>query len=180
MRIIYYLVFVGFTEKIALRGYIGTRLYGCFTDKRLSIIIVGVMVSIIHIPFHMIISQTSLAFIQYIHIHGGVLPIMEEVMEEKDIREICTANQLQCNSITKAIGSFGKELFFIDDKYLIRISKQSMLDEQFKINRVKDLKHVPKIIHASDKKSTDCEVYYLILEYIQGLETYIQNLLKMR
>lgn len=91
-------------------------------------------------------------------------------MEEKDIREICRVNQLQCNGITKAIGSFDKELFFIDDKYLMRTSKQSMLDEQYKIDRVKDLKHVPKIIHASDQSSSDCEIYYLILEYIQGCE----------
>jgi aminoglycoside phosphotransferase (APT) family kinase protein len=93
-------------------------------------------------------------------------------MEEKDIREICRENQLQCNKITKAIGSFDKELFFIDDKYLIRTSKQSMLDEQIKINRIKDLKHVPKIVHASDQSSTNCKIYYLILEYIKGSELF--------
>lgn len=95
---------------------------------------------------------------------------MGEAMEEQDIREICLANQLHCNKITKVIGSFEKELFFIDDKYLIRISKQSMLEEQNKINRVKDLIHVPRIVHASDQNSTNSKIYYLILEYIQGEE----------
>ncbi len=93
-------------------------------------------------------------------------------MEEKEIREICMANQLHCNKITKAIGSFDKELFIIDDNYLIRTSKQSMKDEQNKINRIKDLKHVPKIVHASDQSSTNCNIYYLILEYIQGSELF--------
>jgi hypothetical protein len=97
---------------------------------------------------------------------------MEETMEEKDIRLICMENQLQCNKITKAIGSFDKEFFFVDDKYLIRTSRQSMLDEHNKINRIKDLKHVPKIIFFSDQSSTDCKIYYLILEYIQGCELF--------
>lgn len=98
---------------------------------------------------------------------------MEVRVEEKDIKEICIANQMQCNKITKAFGSFDKELFFIDDKYLIRTSKQPMQAEQYKINRIKDLKHVPKIIHASDQSNTDCNLYYLILQYIQGDELFI-------
>lgn len=92
-------------------------------------------------------------------------------MEEKDIKEICKQHHLQCNKITKAFGSFDKELFFIDDKYLIRTSRQPMLDEQFKINRIKDLKQVPKIVHSSDQNSTN-NIFYLILEYIQGCELY--------
>lgn len=99
---------------------------------------------------------------------------MEGKLEEKDIREIFMANQLQCNKITKAFGSFDKELFFIDDNYLIRTSKQSMLDELNKINRVKNLKHVPKIVHASDQSSTSCKLYYLILLYIKGCELFAE------
>ena len=91
-------------------------------------------------------------------------------MDEKSIREICLAHQLQCNNITKLIGSFDKELFFIDDKYLIRTSKQSMLEEQNRINRVKDLKHVPKILYASDQSNTDDNIYYLILQCVPGCE----------
>lgn len=97
---------------------------------------------------------------------------MEEIMEEKEIREICRSNQLPCNQIIKAVGSFEKELFFIDDKYLIRTSKQSMLEEQNRINRIKDLSHVPKIVHASDQTSTNSDLYYLILQYIQGCELF--------
>lgn len=93
-------------------------------------------------------------------------------MDENDIKLICKENQLQCNKITKAIGSFDKELFFIDDKYLIRTSMQSMLEEQIKINRIKDLKYVPKIIGSSDQSSTNSKIYYLILEYIQGSELF--------
>ncbi len=91
-------------------------------------------------------------------------------MDEKAIREICRAYQLECNNITKVIGSFDKELFIIDDQYLIRTSKQSMLEEQNKINRIKDLKQVPKILYASDQSSNENNLYYLILQCIPGCE----------
>lgn len=91
-------------------------------------------------------------------------------MDEGSIREICRAHHLQCNQVTKVAGSFDKELFFIDDEYLIRISKQSMLHEQLRFHRVKDLKHVPKILYASDQNSTDGNLYYLILQKVKGCE----------
>lgn len=93
-------------------------------------------------------------------------------MEEKDISMICNTHQLKCNKITKTIGSFDKELFIVDDKYLIRTSRQPMNDEEIKINRIKDLKHVPKIIHASEQSIADGTIYYIILEYLEGCELY--------
>lgn len=60
MRIIYNLVFIAFMEEILIRGYIGTRLYGCFKNKGLSIVLVGFMWSVYHIPFDMIVAQMSL------------------------------------------------------------------------------------------------------------------------
>lgn len=93
-------------------------------------------------------------------------------MEEKDIKTICKAHQLQCNKTTKITGSFDKELFIVDDKYLIRTSRQPMHDEQIKINRIKDLKHVPKIVHASDQSIISSTIYYIILEYLEGSELY--------
>jgi len=93
-------------------------------------------------------------------------------MEEMEIKEICQANQLLCKKITRVVGSFEKELFFIDDEYLIRTSKQSMLDEQIRIDRIKDLMHVPKIVHASDQRDAKCEIYYLLLQYMKGVELF--------
>jgi aminoglycoside phosphotransferase (APT) family kinase protein len=45
-----------------------------------------------------------------------------------------------------------------------------MLEEQNRISRIKNLKHVPKIVHASDQSSTNSKIYYLVLEYLQGQE----------
>lgn len=71
MGIVYYLIFIAFTEEIIVRGYIGTRLYGYFTNKRLSIIIVGIMWSLYHIPFQMIVTQMSL--LEYLSVNWGNL-----------------------------------------------------------------------------------------------------------
>jgi membrane protease YdiL (CAAX protease family) len=67
MKIIYFLIFIGFMEEIAVRGYIGTRLYGFFNNKRLSIVIVGIMFSLYHIPFYMVFSQMSMS--EYISVN---------------------------------------------------------------------------------------------------------------
>ncbi len=58
-RIIYYMFFIGFMEEIVFRGYIGTRLYGVITNKKVSIVITGIMFSLLHIPFQSIIAQVS-------------------------------------------------------------------------------------------------------------------------
>lgn len=100
-------------------------------------------------------------------------------MEEKDIREICTANQLQCNKIIKTFGSFGKELFCVDDKYLIRTSKKSMLDELNKINRIKDLIHVPKLYMPLIKAVTIVTYITLYLSIYKALN-YLQIIMIYR
>ena len=62
MSIIYYLFFIGFMEEFTVRGYIGTRLFGFFNNKRLSIVIVGIMFSLYHIPFYMVLMMLCLGY----------------------------------------------------------------------------------------------------------------------
>ncbi len=67
IKIIYYLIFIAFMEELIFRAFIGTRLFGFFKNKKLSIAIVGIMCSFEHIPFYMIITQVSLT--EYIFAH---------------------------------------------------------------------------------------------------------------
>ena len=67
MRFIYFLIFIGFMEELVFRAYIGTRFYGFFSNKRLSIIVVGIMWSLSHVPFYMMGTQISL--FNYISLH---------------------------------------------------------------------------------------------------------------
>ena len=70
MRIIYFLVFIGFMEELTIRGYIGTRLYGYFKNKRLSVVITGIMFAMLHVPFHMIMAHMSLLSYRYMNFWG--------------------------------------------------------------------------------------------------------------
>lgn len=91
-------------------------------------------------------------------------------MQVKDIRAICQQHQLQSKKISKLAGSFDKEVFNVDDRYLIRTSRQPMLDELDRINRIKHLRHVPHILYTSEQIIEDRLIYYIVLEYIQGRE----------
>ena len=93
-------------------------------------------------------------------------------MNEKQVRDICESHQLTCKEIKKVVGSFEKELFIVDEKYLIRSSNQSMMDEKRKIDRTKNLNYAPKILYSSDQVSKDSKPYYLILEYMKGIEVF--------
>lgn len=73
MWVIYYLVFIALMEEVVMRGYVGTRLYGYFTNKRLSIFVVGVMFSLYHIPFQIVINKISL--VEYISLNWANLII---------------------------------------------------------------------------------------------------------
>lgn len=59
MNVMYYLVFVALMEEIVFRGFIATRLYGYYKNKWLSIVTVGIMFAIIHIPMNSMNLQIS-------------------------------------------------------------------------------------------------------------------------
>ncbi len=62
---LYFLICIGFVEELIFRGFIQTRLRGLIKNKWLSIVIVGVMFSSMHIPFQMLSSNISIfQFIQ--------------------------------------------------------------------------------------------------------------------
>jgi uncharacterized protein len=67
MNIIYYMIFVALPEEIIFRGYIGTRLLYLIKNKGLSIILVGILFSLEHIPFNMILAHTNI--INYISVN---------------------------------------------------------------------------------------------------------------
>jgi membrane protease YdiL (CAAX protease family) len=64
MNVISNLVFVAFLEELVFRGYIGTRFYGHFKNKKFSIIVVGVMFAFMHIALKYAVDQIS--FIDFV------------------------------------------------------------------------------------------------------------------
>mgnify|MGYP000848135267 CR=1 FL=1 len=57
---LYFLISIALVEEIIFRGFIQIRIRGIIKDKWLSILIVGIMCSIMHIPFQMMNSNLSL------------------------------------------------------------------------------------------------------------------------
>lgn len=60
MRFLYFLFFIAFVEELIFRGYIGTRLYGCFKNKVLAVIVTGILFSLMHIPCQMMMTNRTL------------------------------------------------------------------------------------------------------------------------
>lgn len=57
---LYFLIEIAFVEEISFRGFIQTRIQGLIRSKWLSIIVVGIMFSVMHIPFQMIRANVPL------------------------------------------------------------------------------------------------------------------------
>jgi len=63
---LYYLICIALTEEIIFRGYLQTRIQGLIKDKWESIILVGIMFGLMHVPFQMIQDDMSLIdFLRY-------------------------------------------------------------------------------------------------------------------
>lgn len=71
IKVIYFLIFIALMEEVVFRGYIGARLFGYFNNKLLAITVVGIMFSLMHIPFQMAVVQMSLQ--EYISAQWGNL-----------------------------------------------------------------------------------------------------------
>ncbi len=67
---LYYLLCIGFVEELVFRGFIQTRIRGLIKNKKLSVVIVGLMFGFLHIPFQMLKANMSiLQFIQQDIVH---------------------------------------------------------------------------------------------------------------
>lgn len=64
MRFFYYLIDIAFVEELVFRGYIGTRIYGCFKNKMIAIAVTGVLFVFMHIPAQMVMADMN--FLEYI------------------------------------------------------------------------------------------------------------------
>ena len=63
-RFLYFLIYIAFMEELIFRGFIQTRIQGIIKSKWKSIIAVGIMFSVLHIPFHFI--KSNMSFVEYL------------------------------------------------------------------------------------------------------------------
>lgn len=61
---LYYLVCIAFVEEVVFRGYLQTRIFGLIKNKWIGIVLVGIMFSLMHVPFQMI--RANMSFVDFI------------------------------------------------------------------------------------------------------------------
>ena len=96
---------------------------------------------------------------------------METLNEEigtREVYQICARHKIGIKELKSLIGSFDKKIFFINNEYLLRVSKSSMAVEQEKFSRVDSLLYAPKIIHAGVLDRDISPVHYTLLTLLPG------------
>lgn len=91
--------------------------------------------------------------------------------EETDIAEvyqICAEHQIEITDLAAITGSFNKRIYFINQRFLLRMSETSMTLKQEKFRLVASLNFVPKIIHTGTLSQTIEPIYYTLLTLLPG------------
>jgi aminoglycoside phosphotransferase (APT) family kinase protein len=86
----------------------------------------------------------------------------------EEVGAICRQHQVDLRAVTALAGSFGKQLFLINQDLLLRLSADSMAREQEKFRRVAGLDFVPKILHTGAHQRAAGPVYYTLLTLLPG------------
>lgn len=93
-------------------------------------------------------------------------------MDDHDVKKLLSVHGLHAERVEKKTGSFHKELFIIDDRYLLRTSGEQMTGELERIGRVEGLSFVPALVcngvYAADAR----KVHYILLDYLPGTELF--------
>jgi aminoglycoside phosphotransferase (APT) family kinase protein len=85
-----------------------------------------------------------------------------------EVRQICAGHQIEVHDVKTLTGSFGKNIFFINQEFLLRVSETTMALEQEKFRRIAALNFIPKIIHTGTLQCEAGTVYYTLLTLLPG------------
>lgn len=85
-----------------------------------------------------------------------------------EVTQICAKHQIEIKDLESTTGSFSKNIFFINQRLLLRVSETPMIREQEKFERVAALNFVSKILHVGEVKSNSGSIYYTLLTLLPG------------
>ena len=85
-----------------------------------------------------------------------------------EVNQICSKHQIEIWDLKSAAGSFGKKVFFINQKFLLRVSETPMTSEQEKFRRVAALNLVPQILQVGALENDTGSIFYTFLTYLPG------------
>lgn len=84
------------------------------------------------------------------------------------IHQICANHGITINTLQVPTGSFGKEIFMINDMFLLRTSTKSMAREQENFRRIATLPQVPQLEQVGQIEHADAPLYYTLLTLLPG------------
>src|SRR5512133_3001247 len=85
-----------------------------------------------------------------------------------EVHQICAEHQINIQNLKSLTGSFDKQIFFINQEFLLRVSETCMTLEQQKFRRLAALKDVPKTIHTGTLQREAGPIYYTLLTLLPG------------
>jgi len=85
-----------------------------------------------------------------------------------EVQQICAAHGIEVNALHRVTGSFGKQLFLVNQAFLIRVSAAPMTMEQAKVRRIATLALVPQLVHTGTLAREAEPLYYTILTLLPG------------
>ncbi len=93
---------------------------------------------------------------------------MKQEMAFEQVHQICSKHEIDIQDLASVTGSFDKQIFFINQEILLRVSETPMTIEQEKSERVAGLDFVPKILHAGALESAEKTIYYILSTLLPG------------
>jgi aminoglycoside phosphotransferase (APT) family kinase protein len=86
----------------------------------------------------------------------------------EEVNQICANHQIEINNVQSPSGSFGKNIFLINQAYLLRVSTNPMTLEQDKFRRVAAINFVPRILHTGSLDNNSGSIHYTVLTMLPG------------
>lgn len=93
---------------------------------------------------------------------------MERAIGAADVSQICANHRIAIKRLSSTTGSFGKQTFFVNDTFLLRVSATTMAREQERFRRVAALQNVPRILNVGALETEEGPVYYTLLTLLPG------------
>jgi len=96
-------------------------------------------------------------------------------MDTHQAQRLLSSRGIDSRRLEKKTGSFGKELFMVDDRYLLRTSASPMDAEIAKFERVKGLASVPHVLETGTwegEAEGSGPTHWILVELIPGAELF--------
>lgn len=95
---------------------------------------------------------------------------MKEIIGFAEVSQICTKHGIEIKDWGSTTGSFDKQIFFINNELLLRVSATTMEHEQERFRRVAALPRVPRIKHIGMLAREAGPIYYTLLTLLPGTD----------